>query len=150
MDVSYLDMEVKGQPIRLGGYHAYYRQPGMYPVTEEEHRRQLEFCDDFENTDRYKILMNHVPTAWLDWGYRNECPVDLVLSGHYHGGQVRLPLIGGVYAPYVGLFPKHTRGLFEGEEATCILSTGLGASPGLPRINNLPQIVTVDLIPQQN
>ena len=146
LDVSYLDMEVKGQPIRLGGYHAYYRQPGMYLVTEEERRRQLDFCDDFENTDRYKILLNHIPTAWLDWGYIDKFPVDLVLSGHYHGGLVRLPGIGGLYAPYVGLLPEYTQGLFEGAQADCILSTGLASGMPVPRINNLPQIVVVDLI----
>lgn len=147
LDAGYTDMEVNGQPIRLGGYHAYYRQPGMYLVTEEEHRRQLVFCDDFENTDRYKILMNHIPTAWLDWGYMDEYPVDLVLSGHYHGGQIRLPGIGGVYAPYVGLLPKYTQGMFEGAQATCILSTGLGSGMPIPRINNLPELTVVDLMP---
>ena len=147
LDVSWLDMEVKGQPIRLGGYHGYYRQPGMYQVTDEEYRRQMDFCDDFENTDRYKILMNHVPTAWLEWGCMDTCPVDLVLSGHYHGGLVRLPLIGGLYAPYVGLFPKYTGGLFEGAQADCILSTGMGPGAGIPRINNLPEVTVVDLMP---
>ena len=147
LDAACVDIEVKGQPIRLGGYYGYYRQPGMYLVTEEEHRRQLVFCDDFENTDRYKILMNHIPTAWLDWGYMDEYPVDLVLSGHYHGGQIRLPGIGGVYAPYVGLLPKYTQGMFEGAQATCILSTGLGSGMPIPRINNLPELTVVDLMP---
>ena len=73
--------------------------------------------------------------------------LDLVLTGHYHGGQIRLPLVGGLYAPYVGMFPEYTEGLFEGEQATCILSTGLGSGTRLPRINNLPEIVVADLIP---
>lgn len=149
LDVAYLDLEIKGQSIRLGGYHSYYRQPHMYPLTEEEKQRQMDFCDDFEATDRYKILMSHIPTAWLEWGYIDKFPVDLSLAGHYHGGQIRLPGIGGLYAPYIGLFPEYTEGLFEGTQGACILSTGLGAGPGLPRINNLPRIVVVDLIAQQ-
>ena len=71
--------------------------------------------------------------------------MDQVLTGHYHGRQIRLPLIGGVYAPYVGLFPEYTEGLYTGEKASCILSTGLGASHWIPRVNNLPQIVVVEL-----
>lgn len=148
LDVGYLDVTVNDQELRIGGYHGYYRQPHMYPVTEEQGVAELTFCDEFEDTDRYKILLSHIPTAWIDWGYMNEFPVDLVLSGHYHGGQIVLPWIGGVYAPYIGLFPPYTEGLFEGEEAICILSAGLGSSPGIPRINNLPEIVVMDLIPE--
>ena len=148
LDVAYTDISVNGQELRLGGFHGYYRQPHMLETAEEKKAAQLAFCDEFENTDRYKILLSHIPTAWLDWGYINRFPVDLVLSGHYHGGQIVLPWIGGLYAPYVGLFPAYTEGLFQGEEATCILSAGLGSSPGIPRINNLPQIVVVDLIPK--
>lgn len=149
LDVEYTDISVNGQALRLGGYHGYYRQPGMYDVTAERHATELEFAESFESTDRFKILLCHIPTAWLDWGYMDDYPVDLVLTGHYHGGQIRLPLIGGLYAPYVGWFPEYTEGLYRGERATCVLSTGLGASPGIPRINNLPQMIVVDLVPQK-
>lgn len=147
LDVGYVDVTVKGTELRIGGYHGYYRQPHMFAVTEEEKAAQFAFFGDFEDTDRFKLLLNHIPTAWLDWGYIDKFPVDLVLSGHYHGGQVRLPLIGGLYAPYVGFFPEYTQGLFEGTAAKCVLSTGLGSSPGIPRIGNPPQIVTVTLTP---
>ena len=146
LDVAYTDIEIKGQVLRIGGYHGYYRQPGMFQITEEERQRQLDFCDVFEDTQQYKILLSHIPSAWLAWGYIEKFPVDLVLSGHYHGGQFRVPLLGGLYGPDVGLFPEYTEGIFVGAQATCVLSTGLGASPGIPRINNLPQIVVVDLI----
>lgn len=150
VNTTYLDVTVNEQALRIGGYHGYYRQPGMYDITPQQHQSELDFAADFENTDRYKILLSHIPTAWLDWGYMNTCPVDLVLSGHYHGGQVVLPLMGGLAAPYVGLFPEYTRGLFAGEKATCILSAGVGTEKWLPRINNLPEVVVVDLKSKSN
>lgn len=124
VDCGYLDMNINGQPIRVGGYHGYYRQPGMYPVTPEQRQSELDFADSFEDTDRFKLLLCHIPTAWLDWGYIDICPVDLVLTGHYHGGQIRLPILGGLYAPYIGWFPEYTEGLFAGQAAVCVLSRG--------------------------
>ena len=146
LDTEYMDIAVNGQELRLGGYHSYWNQPSMFEVTKEQWQREFDFTLEFEDTERFKILLNHIPTTWLDWGYIDDFPVDLVLTGHYHGGQIRLPLIGGLYAPYVGAFPKYTEGIYTGEKATCILSTGLGASPGIPRIDNLPQIVVVELV----
>ena len=146
LNTAYLDVTINGQALRVGGYHGYYRQPGMYKISPEQHQRELDFADSFENTDRYKILLCHIPTAWWDWGYADKYPVDLVFSGHYHGGQIRFPLIGGLYAPYVGLFPEYTQGLYNGEKAVCILSTGLGDDKIIPRINNLPEVVVVELI----
>lgn len=143
----YVDLSVGGMDLRLGGYMGYYRAPHLTSSSKEVQQLESAFFEDFENTERYKILLNHIPTGWLDWNYRDKYPVDLVFSGHYHGGQVRLPLIGGLYAPYVGAFPEYTGGIFYGQEATCILSTGLGSEPGIPRINNPPQIIVADLIP---
>lgn len=145
---DYRDIEVNGQSLRIGGYHGYYRQPGMFPATAEQQQRELDFAASFEATDRFKLLLCHIPTAWLDWDYINKFPVDLVLCGHNHGGQIRLPLLGPLYAPYVGLFPDFTEGLFLGQEAACVLSRGLGSSPGIPRVNNLPEITVIDLIPK--
>ena len=146
LDVAYLDIAVNGQRLRIGGYHGYYRQPHMYLVTDKQQEAELSFCESFEDTDQYKISLSHIPPPWLDWEYIDRYPVDLILAGHYHGGQIRLPLLDGLYAPYVGLFPEYTEGMFVGEQAACILSVGLGYSPGIPRINNLPQIVVVDLV----
>lgn len=150
VDINYVDIEVKETPIRLAGYMPYYRQPGMYPVDEAQKQLELAFADDFENTDRLKILLNHIPTQWVDWDYVDQYPVDIVFSGHYHGGMVQLPLINrGLYCPYVGLFAEHIKGIFEGTEGTCILSTGLDSEYFIPRLNNPPEIVVADLIPAE-
>ena len=126
----------------------YYRKPGMFKVSDEQKEFELAFADDFENTDNYKILLNHIPTQWVDWNYIDQYPVDLVFSGHYHGGLVRIPIIDrGVYAPYVGWFPPYTKGVYSGSQATCVLSAGLGSDCVIPRLNNPPEIVVVDLVP---
>ena len=146
LDNEYLDLEINGTPIRLGGYMGYYRTPHMDTPDAARQAALEAFAADFEATDRYKILLNHIPTNWLDWEYRDKYPVDLVLSGHYHGGVIRIPILEqGLYAPYVGKFPPYTKGMFVGEQATCILTTGLAGSYGLPRFFNPPEFVVVDI-----
>ena len=145
---EFVDIDINSNAVRIGGYMGYYWQPHM--MTKDTAQQQLErvFYSDFQNTERYKILLNHIPTQWLDWGYINKCNVDLVFSGHYHGGVIRLPIIDrGLFAPYVGWFPPYTKGVYVGTEATCVISAGLGSEHAVPRINNPPEIVVVDLIP---
>lgn len=144
---DFLDIKLKNQEVRIGGYMGYFHKAGMLSDRSKWEEEDA-FADDFENTDRLKILLNHIPTQWVDWDYINKYPVDIVFSGHYHGGMIRIPFIDrGIYAPYVGLFPKNTKGVFEGSQATCILSAGLGSEYFVPRINNPPEIVVVDLVP---
>ena len=143
---EYVDININGNDIRIGGYMGYYRQPGMLTTDKNEIEIENKFFDDFENTDRFKILLNHIPTQWVDWEYIDKISIDLIFSGHYHGGAIYIPLIDrGLYAPYVGWFPKNIKGIFKGERATCILSAGLGSEHNIPRINNPPEIVVVDL-----
>lgn len=147
LDDRYEDVTVNGQQIRIGGYYGYYGTPHMSNDDPQEEAAELEFYRDFEDTDNLKVLLCHIPTSWVDWEYVNKYPVDVIFSGHYHGGQVCLPWVGGLYAPYIGFFPEYTRGVFEGTEGVCVLSAGLGSEPGIPRINNLPELLVADLIP---
>ena len=147
VDNTYEDITVNNTDIRIAGYYGYYRVTHLKYLPKEEAEKEEQFFEDFEDTDRLKILLSHIPTPWVDWKRINDYPVDLIYSGHYHGGQIVIPFVGGLYSPYVGWFPENTKGVFTGKIGTCILSTGLGSEKKVPRINNDPEIVVTDLIP---
>ena len=98
---------------------------------------------DLQNeSDRYTILLSHRPELfdlYVDTG------MDLVLSGHAHGGQFRLPFIGGLVAPNQGFFPKYDAGLFSVDSTNMIVSRGVGNSIIPIRFNNRPEIILVTL-----
>ena len=147
VDNTYEDITVNNTNLRIGGYYGYYRVTHLKNLSKQEEEKEKKFFDDFEDTDDLKILLCHIPTAWADWKYMDKYPVDLIYSGHYHGGQIRIPFVGGLYVPYIGWFPKNTKGIFRGEYGVCILSAGLGNEKSIPRLNNDPEIVVTDLIP---
>lgn len=149
LEHQYRDITVKGQSLRIGGIYGYCL-PDKYLETEEADLSECMFLWDFENTDRYKILLSHLPIAWLKNDALEEWNVDCVFSGHLHGGQVILPGIGGVYAPDMGWFPGRLKGVFDSEDGKrhLVLSAGLGNTEVIPRFNNIPEIVCVDLVPE--
>ena len=95
-------------------------------------------------SDGYTILLSHRPELfdmYVDTG------MDLVFSGHAHGGQFRLPFFGGLVAPNQGFFPKYDAGQFTEENTTMIVSRGVGNSIIPLRFNNRPEIVVAELNP---
>lgn len=91
----------------------------------------------------FKILLAHRP-EWIKT-YK-EFSFDLVVSGHAHGGQVRIPvLLNGLFAPDQGWFPQYAGGLYKHEALTHIVSRGVSYNPRLPRIFNPPEVVVIDL-----
>lgn len=99
--------------------------------------------DRLNLSDGYTILLTHRPEMFDVYVASG---VDLVLSGHSHGGQVRLPFIGGMVAPNQGLFPKYDGGKYSERDTTMIVSRGIGNSLIPIRINNRPEVVIVKLI----
>lgn len=94
------------------------------------------------NKDNYTILLSHRPELFDTYV---EEKLNLVLTGHAHGGQIRIPFIGGVVAPNQGLFPKYTSGAFQQNDTTMIVSRGIGNSILPFRINNRPELVVITL-----
>lgn len=93
-------------------------------------------------SDGFTILLSHRPEYFNVYQNKN---IDLVLSGHAHGGQFRLPLGGGVIAPGQGFFPKYDAGAYTENGTTMIVSRGIGNSIIPVRINNPPEIVIIEL-----
>lgn len=101
---------------------------------------------EFQNvSDRYTVLLSHRPELFNVYV---DSQIDLVFSGHAHGGQFRLPFIGGLVAPNQGFFPEYDAGLFSKENTTMVVSRGAGNSIIPLRFNNRPEIVVVELICQ--
>ena len=98
---------------------------------------------DLQNeSDGYTILLSHRPELF---DLYVDTEMDLVFSGHAHGGQFRLPFIGGLVAPNQGFFPKYDAGLFAEENTNMIVSRGVGNSIVPVRFNNRPEIILVTL-----
>lgn len=92
--------------------------------------------------DLYTVLLSHRPELFDLYAAHG---IDLALCGHAHGGQVRLPLIGGLYAPNQGRFPAYQNGLYQKGRTGMVVSRGLGNSLDPLRINNRPELVVVTL-----
>jgi predicted MPP superfamily phosphohydrolase len=96
-----------------------------------------------EHTDStFSILLSHRPELMDVYAEQN---VNLIFSGHAHGGQVRLPLVGGLIAPNQGFFPQYTSGLYKKDNSLMVVSRGLGNSLAPQRIFNRPEIVLTTL-----
>ena len=150
LEWDWVDVEIKGQELRIGGIYGYC-MAGYYLKTDETDEMETAFLDDFCDTDRTKLLLCHMPVAWIKYGSLDYWDTDYVFAGHAHGGQVRIPFVGGLYAPDQGWFPGRCEGLFYSKdgEHTLVLSRGLGTSRSkLPRLNKIPEILVLDLVPE--
>lgn len=128
-----------GQSIRLIGL----TDIGFHPGTLEEKKDALRTAlSALLPEDEFSVTLAHRPELMDVY---SECGAPLVLSGHAHGGQIRLPGIGGLIAPGQGLFPKYTEGKYEENGTAMVVSRGIGNSVLPLRVNNRPQIVVVQL-----
>ena len=113
------------------------------PAGKQDFSRQLAQLAE-KTQDGYTILLSHRPERFVEYA---EYGFDLVLSGHAHGGQWRIPLLlNGLLAPDQGLFPRYAGGRYERGGTTMLVSRGLAReSTRIPRIFNRPDLVVVEL-----
>lgn len=116
-----------------------FKEPALDP---RELKKRLGKAD----TEAFSILLAHNPVwfqEYTDWG------ADLILSGHVHGGVVRLPLLGGVLSTSFRLFPKYDGGAFEKDGKHMLISRGLGAHTIPIRMFNPAELVVIDLVSEE-
>lgn len=137
-------LTVRGQRIALCGIPDPYEMVfSGAPDTEEQLRQALEDVDSADFT----VLLAHRPELLAKYA---RFPLDLVVSGHAHGGQVRIPgVLNGLYAPNQGWFPKLAGGAYTQDGTTLIVSRGLAVRTRLPRIFNRPEVVLVRCVPAE-
>lgn len=139
-------LEKNGERIAILGvqdpvFGEYTEETDFGKTVVDENVRRL------NDINEYSILLSHRPELF-DIYVKNK--IDVALTGHSHGGQIRLPFVGGVFVPNQGLFPTYDSGMFSEDGTTMILSRGLGNSRAMiPRINNRPEIVVVELVAEK-
>ena len=119
----------------------YYKRFKKYPMKDTYLKETLGEV----SADKFEILLAHNPDYFEEyaaWG------ADLVLSGHVHGGMMRLPILGGVVSPAFKLFPKYDGGLFKQGKSTMILSRGLGMHTIPIRIFNPGELILLKICPK--
>ncbi|MBQ6569585.1 MAG: metallophosphoesterase [Clostridia bacterium] len=149
LERSWCDVEIKGQKLRIGGLYGL-----CFPYPSDSQTDRVDeslFAEQFQDTDRTKLLLCHRPVSWIERPALDYWDIDAVFCGHAHGGQIRIPFVGALVAPDQGFFPGRDKGVYKSKDGTktMILSTGLGGTNPVPRFNNIPEIVTVDLIPNK-
>lgn len=92
--------------------------------------------------EEYQILLSHDPKHFESY---TEAGYDLVLCGHVHGGQFRLPFIGGLYGPGQGLLPEYDSGVYSSLDTDMVVSRGIGNSVFPIRFNNRPEVILITL-----
>lgn len=99
------------------------------------------------NQNNFIILLSHSPNRIIHYSKGVE---DLILTGHTHGGQIRLPLLGSIIAPGQGLFPKYDKGLFQLKGTPLYIDSGLGNSTIPVRLFNRVQISNITIKPTRD
>lgn len=146
LDKEYQDIVVNGNTIRIGGMYDYAFSQETGDIDQATMKSDVySFLTEMKQTSSFQLMMAHRPDSFI-FGKAYKWDLDLVVSGHYHGGQVILPYAGGLYAPELGWFPEVDYGHYKLKDMDMIVTRGISSSGELlPRFNNPPEIVSITL-----
>lgn len=142
---EYVETQLGGNTVRIGGTMGHYYR---YEWSEEQKNDPPDYAmqEEIGSTDVPSIVLMHMPENMIADSARKNWNADLYISGHTHGGVVRLPLIGGLVAPTQGLFPKYDQGFFTVDgRLKLIITSGLAGYGPIPHIFNRPEICVINL-----
>lgn len=134
---NYVTTNINGNVISIGGF--------LGTPNGDGYENWAESLEEFEEQENFKLLISHFPGTFYD-NVKADIDADLAVAAHYHGGLIRIPGIGGLYHPDDGLFPRYSGGKYMLENAVLIVSRGLGNHEWIPRINNQPELVIIDIL----
>ena len=142
-----VELTRNGDSILLAGIQdpaTLYKNEDYDGLPDTRSRMQAMLDNTLGETDpeQFVLLLSHRPEYFALY---QDYPIDLALTGHAHGGQIRLPGVGGLYAPGQGWFPKYTSGVFRQGRLSMVVSRGLGNSILPLRVFDPPELVTVTL-----
>lgn len=137
-------LEKEGAQITVAGLDdpRFHVKTDQFEKTQKVMKGELEKLLQGVDIENFLLLLSHRPELFELYCEYN---VDMVLAGHVHGGQFRLPGVGGLIGPTQGIFPKYDAGLFAEEKTQMIVSRGMGQSVFPFRVNNPPELVVITL-----
>lgn len=146
LEEGYRDVEIGGCKVRIGGMYEYAFALDGDNSAENLTGDVRDFLEEFQNTDRYKIMLSHRPDSFVFGDASDYWKIDLVISGHDHGGQVVIPFKGGLYGGDQGWFPPYVHGLYRTGRIRLFVTSGLSSEKQmLPRWNNRPEIAVLNV-----
>ena len=144
LDETCVTAEIAGSTVCIGGTLGH-----LYPFgrTQEEFMDspEVRLMQEMKASGLPTIVLAHLPDTIIFVEAYKEWDMDLFLSGHTHGGVIRIPGLGGLYAPMQGWLPEFDRGYFNPGKIQLIISGGLAGHGWIPRIFNRPEITVVDI-----
>ena len=137
-------VEIAGNRICLGGTlgHLY-----LFGRTREQYwnSREVLLMQEMEASGLPTIVLAHLPDTIIFCKAYKDWDIDLFLSGHTHGGIIRIPFVGGLYAPMQGYFPDEDMGYYNYGRVQLVISSGLAGYGRIPRIFNMPEVCVLHI-----